>query len=362
MSKIENLDKNFKPQEVDENGLIFRNCLDEPFTLYGFSSPNESGVFSRLPISFTESDGVSEFVQRLILHTSGGRVRFRTNSKRIAIHAELRDTLVMYHMPATGSHGFDLYASPANSPGDFTFKGVLTPKSFKSGETLSEASFELDDNSLREIIINFPLYNGVKSLYIGLEENCVLEKATPYSIEKPIVCYGSSVSQGGCASRPGTNYLPLLSRWLDADFINLGFSGADKGEEAIAHHIATLDMSVFIYAYGYNAPSVEHYENTYYPFYEIVRAKNPDLPIIMMSPPLCPQIKSKKMLDVQTKRKEVVINAFEKAKKRGDNVYFIDGFKLLENPESTVDSIHPTDLGFYEMATKIYPLLREILK
>ena len=139
---------------------------------------------------------------------------------------------------------------------------------------------------MREITINFPLYNGIESLYIGIDEHSTLEKAAPYKMEKPIVFYGSSVTQGACASRPGTCYPSLLSRWLDADFINLGFSGNDKGEPALAHYIASLEMSAFVYGYGYNARTIEHYKNTYYPFYEIIRKKNPELPIIMMSSPI----------------------------------------------------------------------------
>lgn len=357
MSKIEDIDKNFRIQQADEDGLVYRNCMDDAFTLYGFSSPYETGVFTRLPLSFSECEDVSIGVRRLMLHTSGGRVRFRTNSKVIAIRAELGDSSIMYHMPATASHGFDLYAAPADNPRELSFKKTLA-----SIVMPYNISHEFDDHSLREITINFPMYNGVKSLYIGLEENCILEKPLPYTIEKPVVYYGSSITQGACASNPGTNYPALLSRWLDADFINLGFSGNDKGEEALAHHIASLDMSVFVYGYGHNTPSIEHYEKTYYPFYEIIRKKHPDLPIIMLSPPICPQLKNKQQIERYTKINEIVINSFEKAKKNGDDVYFIDGFKLLENPESTVDTTHPTDLGFFEMATKIYPVLQEIFR
>ena len=355
VAKIEDIDKNFKNQTVKEEGLTYYNCLSEPFSLHGFSSPRESGVFSRLPLSFAECGDVSGGVRRLMFNTSGGRVRFRTNSKTVAIKAEVVEPAPMNHMPVTGSRGFDLYAKEADAE-DLTFR-----KSMVSSELTYNISHEFDDKKLRDVTINFPLYNGVKSLFIGLEENCTLTEPLPYAIEKPIVFYGSSVSQGACASRPGANYIPTLSRWLDADFINLGFSGNDKGEEALAHHIASLDMSAFVYGYGYNIPTVEHYENTHYPFYEIVRKKNPELPIIIMSSPMCPKLKNKNQLSFFAKAREVAINSFEKAKKNGDNVYFIDGFTLLENPDATVDCTHPTDLGFYEMAKKIYPILKKIL-
>lgn len=358
MAKIEDIDKNFISQAVAEDGLFYYNCLQEPFSLHGlFSSHCESGVFSRLPLSFAEGEEVCDGVRRLMFNTSGGRVRFRTNSSVIAIKAEMGEICHMNHMPDTGIRGFDLYAAPAGKPDEIAFK-----KTMVAANRFYNISYEFDDCCLRDITINFPLYNDVKSLYIGLDKECTLTKALTYSIEKPIVFYGSSVTQGACSSRPGINYPALLSRWLDADFINLGFSGSDRGEEALAHYIASVDMSAFVYGYGYNSPTVEHYEKTHYPFYEIVRKKNSDIPIIIMSSPMCPDLKNKKQLDFFSAMREIAIKSFERAKINGDNVYFVDGFSLLENPEETVDTTHPTDLGFYEMAKKIYPLLQRILK
>lgn len=356
MTKIEEIDKNFKSQAVNDDGLTYYNCMQKPFSLYGFSTPCESGVFSRLPLSFAECKDVSAGVRRLMFNTSGGRVRFRTDSKVIAIKAEIGEPRHMNHMPDTGSRGFDLYAAPAGKPEDAIFK-----KSMVSPENIYNVSYEFDDCFLRDITINFPLYNDVKSLYIGLDKGCALTETMPYRIDNPVVFYGSSVTQGACASRPGVNYTALLSRWLDMDFINLGFSGNDRGEEALANYIASIKMSALVYGYGYNAPSVEHYEKTHYPFYEIIRKNNPDLPIIIMSVPICPILKIKDKLDFYMKVRDVAIESFEKAKKNGDNVYFIDGLTLLENPESTVDATHPTDLGFFEMAEKIYPILKTIL-
>lgn len=155
-------------------------------------------------------------------------------------------------------------------------------------------------------------------------------------------------------------YTSILSRWLDCDYINLGCSGSDKGEDALAEYFSSVNMSAFVYAYGYNAPSVEHYENTYYPFYKIIRNKNPKLPIVMMSSPIYIDIKNEKDLYIQ--KREVVLKAYERALGEGDcNIYFIDGFTLLGNSDATVDTTHPSDLGFYNMAKEIYPILKKIL-
>ena len=130
----------------------------------------------------------------------------------------------------------------------------------------------------------------------------------------------------------------------------------------MAHHIATLDMSAFVYGYGYNAPTAEHFEKTYYPFYEIVRKSNPDIPIIMMDSPVCPLLKNNNQMKLIEAKRKIVKDSFEKATKSGDrNIYYIDGFTLLPNPDSTVDGTHPTDLGFYDMAKAIYPVLKKVL-
>ena len=102
MSKIEHIDKNFKIQSVEEDGLIYRDCMQEPFSLHGFSNPCETGVFSRLPRLFAEHEDVNEGVRSLMFHTSGGRVRFRTDSQVIAIKVELGEICSMDHMPNTG--------------------------------------------------------------------------------------------------------------------------------------------------------------------------------------------------------------------------------------------------------------------
>ncbi len=366
MSRIEEIDVNFKVNEADENGVVYYNCMDKPFSLHGFYKPQETGKFIRLPESFFTDERLNSGARRLVPHTSGGRVRFLTDSKIVNIRVKLADPVwFMPHMAESGIHGFDMYVASYDKKTKPLFKHTFVPRGVTKEMRDYSGSYEFDDNELREIIINFPLYNGVESLYIGLSDGCTLKEAPAYSIELPMVFYGSSITQGGCASRPGTNYTHYLSRWLDADFINLGFSGSDRGEEALAEYIASTPMSAFIYAYGHNAPSKEHYEDTYYPFYKIVRDGNPTLPIVMMSPPVCIDIKTESRAKKMTEYREIVFKAYEKAIASGDNnVYFVDGFTVLgdsEGPETTVDGTHPTDLGFYNIANALYPLLNKIL-
>ena len=221
-----------------------------------------------------------------------------------------------------------------------------------------EGVVDIFDPEEREYTINMPLYSGVEKVYVGLKEGCTLKAASDYAITKPIVYYGSSITHGGCASRPGNNYESIIGRTLDCDFINLGFAGNAKGEVAIAEYIAGLDMTAFVYDYDHNAPSVEYYRETHERMFKIIRAAQPDLPIIMMTRP-------KYYINrEETERLQIMLTTYENAVAAGDkNVYFISGKDLMRycGDEGTVDTCHPTDLGFLRMADRLEPVLRQIL-
>ena len=173
-----------------------------------------------------------------------------------------------------------------------------------------------------------------------------------------MVYYGSSITQGGCASRPGNIYQNILSRELNMDYFCMGFSGSAKVEKEIADYMAGLEMCAFVSDYDYNAPSVEHLERTHFALYEAIRNKNPELPYIMITLP-------SKGINEAVSRRKIIMESYIKALDRGDkNVYFIDGGSLFAGDEydnCTVDGCHPNDLGFYRMARGIMPILKEIL-
>ena len=165
--------------------------------------------------------------------------------------------------------------------------------------------------------------------------------------------------------RPGNCYTSILSRSLDFDMINLGFSGSAYGEQAIAEYIADIPMSAFVLDYDYNARSLDELINTHYAFYETVRKKNPDLPIIMMSAPVASPTRLVTPSKPLRSSRVVIMKSYIRAFDDGDkNVYFIDGESLLgdiEAKENLVDSVHPTDAGFKHMARRIYPVLKDVL-
>jgi len=360
---IDKLDKNFVVNtNITEPDIVWYDIRQAPFEIRGVFYDENKGRYLRIPREVAEK--VSEPVVYFNTNTSGGRVRFKTNSSYIAIHAVKREVTTMPHMPLTGQAGFDMYRVVDGR--DTYYKTFVPPISWKDGYTAGMKTLcEFTDYT-----INFPLYDGVKELYIGLKKDAVLEAPQPYKNSVPVVFYGNSITQGGCASRPGNCYQGFLSRRLSMDFVNLGFSGSCKGEPAIAEYIAEMDMCALVIDYDANAPSVEHLKETHYPFYKTVRDKNPDIPIIMISHSAALhgvhyKVECSKEWGTFEERRQVIKDTYEEAVSEGDKkVYFIDGAEIFKGEEwdaVTVDGCHPNDFGFYRFANYLEPYLKKIL-
>ena len=337
------LGSKFSIEEYD-----WRNALDAPIEIRGLAV-KEGDDFFRVPQDIAKA--TSSGVYDLSSHTAGGRVRFKTNSKKIALRVHSRHAFMMSHMPLTGISGVDVYKNG-------TFIGSIRPE--KPDGSWFEGFVNAGEGE-GEIEINLPLYNGVKAILIGLEKGASCLAPRSYTYDLPVVYYGSSITQGGCASRPGNSYQGFISRWLDSDHVNLGFSGNGRGEEVMANFIASIDMCAFVMDYDHNAPSAEHLLNTHERLFKIVREKHPDIPVIMITKP-----DVEKDPENTPKRREAILRTYENAVKNGDkNVRFIDGkvlFGETDRDACTVDGCHPNDLGFMRMAEAIYPVLKEALE
>ena len=347
---ISTIDKNFLAGSVYEGDtLVWKSILEEPFEIRGLAA-HEGETFCRLPVQLLSE--CSDGVKVLAYHTAGARVRFTLkNASRFAVRCESLNSGSMSHMPLTGSAGVDIYINGE-------FRQAIRPANDRGGY------FEGETKKLpgtAHVEINLPLYNGIKRLFIGVEKDAGLSAPKPYRLNVPIVYYGSSITQGGCASRPGNSYQAHIMRWLNADHINLGFSGSAKGEEGMAKYISTLKMCAFVYDYDHNAPSIEHLKATHEPFFKIIRAAQPDLPVIFISRP-----DFENDADDSVRRFAVIEDTYRHALEAGDsNVYLLNGRKLFgtyDRDACTVDRSHPNDLGFYRMAKTIYPVLKQALK
>lgn len=353
---IEEIDKNFSLPKLDESDVCWINAKSKPFSLHGVFYDESEGCFRRMPKAVAEK--VGDQVAVLSEYTAGGRLRFVTDSPYVAIKCVEPRVGMAWHMTVLNEFGFSLYA-------DGEFCGVFGPNNLSvlvNGGTHFGFSGmkKFRERKRRQFELYFPLYNGVKELHIGVQDGCLLQSAPEYEKGKNVVFYGSSITQGGCSSRPGNDYVSLLSRWLGCDIVNLGFSGNAKGELAMAEYIATLNPDVFVMDYDHNSDNADTLQATHYPFYERLRQLNPTVKIMMISMPL--DLRETQMKE----RRDVIKASYRKARENGDeNVVFIDGsalFGRFNRDACTVDGVHPNDYGFYQMAKHIKPKLENLLK
>ncbi|MGI6356816.1 MAG: hypothetical protein GX937_11040 [Lentisphaerae bacterium] len=353
--RIEEIDRNFISQPMNGLDLVFLEAGLVPEGLSGLAFYRQEGRYCRLPQGALPAQNTG--VQELAWHTAGVQVRFRTTSPVIALQVELRNNAAMNHMPSSGQSGFDLYLGTGR--GKRYVKTLIPPVGQKehSGVLLQAGTAP---GEVREVTINFPLYNGVNVVRIGLLPGADVLPPTPFAVAKPILFYGSSITQGGCASRPGNAYCQIVSRRFDAECLNFGFSGSARAELAMAEVLASLDPSVFVLDYDHNAPNVEHLEKTHAVFFRYIRERKPELPIVLVSRP-----------DVDlnpvdsNRRKAIIRRTYDEALAAGDcRVYFVDGLLLfgsVDRDACTVDGCHPNDLGFYRMAQAITPVVEKAL-
>ena len=364
--------KNIPPAAPEEVPVEFRNAFEPPFVLTGFPWRGPRGELRRLPMSITAAD--LEKPDATNVHawqTAGGEVRFRTDSGRVALRAELFEVNDKNHMARNGTAGFACYTDPGS--GDERFQGSvgLSADEAKNGKGLDgsgvlEHTFALNGGAgtLRTVSIRLPLYSGVRTLEIGLDPGVQLLPPPPRKVGKPICFYGSSITQGTSASHPGNSYTALLCRALDAEQINMGFSGCARGEACVAKAVAGLELSAFVMDYDHNAKDQEQLLATHEKFFRIVRAAQPELPVVIVSGPRDIRVESFR------KRRDIVEQTYKNAVAAGDkNVYFVDGLHFYDQegmPEiprdyTTVDKVHPTDLGFHLMYRRILPELKKAL-
>ncbi|MBD0382973.1 SGNH/GDSL hydrolase family protein [Paenibacillus sp. WST5] len=346
-------------QQSGDSDFIWFTPLGQPFHVAGFGWLQEEGRYRRLPAK--PGWMVPDAVDKLADCTAGGQIRFATDSASLSIKVKLSGAANMYHMPATGQCGFDCYIG---GPGEQVYYDTtIYDHKLTEYESVIFANME---SEYRIITLNFPLYQGVEEVMIGLDRGAHIAPPPAYESSKKIVVYGTSITQGGCASRPGMCYTNILSRRIHMEFLNLGFSGNGKGEPELAHILAGIpDPACLVLDYEANCVSTELLRATLPDFISIYREKHPLIPILVIS--RITHAKEKfdaQMAQDRADRKQIQIQTVDQRRELGDdNIFFCDGSKLLGEDafECTVDGSHPTDLGFLRMADGLTPVLKQIL-
>lgn len=314
--------------------------------------------FDRLPAKAEKK--VRPAVWGLSRHSAGLCARFVSDATTLYARWTLTSPrLAMNHMPATGVSGLDLYVR--NGQGTWQWLSVGRPTAQNNTQRLIA---DLTPGK-REYCLYLPLYNGVKSVEIGAPKGRSVTKAPPRpeGKRKPLVFYGTSITQGGCASRPGMVHTAILGRWLDRPVINLGFSGNGKMEAEVGKLMAEIDAAVYIIDCLPNMTGADVARRAE-PLVRILRKDHPQVPILLVEDRTYTNaflVKSKRSRNDSSRK--ALKAAYQKMKESDQHLYYLEGEKLLgTDGEGTVDSSHPTDLGFMRQAKAFAKALQPLLK
>ncbi len=337
---------------TDTNGVKWIDGKALP--IEGRCFANVDHYYDRLPATVTTN--VNAGVRSMKHHTSGMMFRFVTDSRTLHFKWKPYNAgLAMDHMPSTGVSGIDVYRR--DSDGVWRYRRTGRIYDAEKGGSLT-----MPWTPGAECIVNLPLYNGIKEFLLGIDETAKITAPPPRpsGVTKPVVFYGTSITQGGCASRPGMGFVNIVGRMLDVPVVGLGFSGSGRMEFEMSEHLAAIDASCYVIDCAWNM-SPELIRSAVVPFVKNLRRLRPDVPIVMTAP-----------CDVFCGT-DPVHNAPNREKAmRGEYLKLVqDGVKGLswlpreeqlgDDFEGTVDGVHPNDLGMSQIARGMAPAIRNAL-
>ena len=360
MKRMDEIDKklSFTDSESKDN-LDFYDIPNASFTLTGVKFYGEEG-FLRMPPEVAAA--VSDDVAVLNHHTTGGRLLFSTDSSTLEIRVTY-DYLSRLRNIELSSLGFVLIE---RCGGVRKYIKIMPPDfNHNTGYVFS---VELEGGTMRDYILYFPIVGRIRTLAIGLSAGSSVKPLDLYK-DPPIVYYGSSICQGFCAGRPDNTYEAFIEKWCERDFVNLGFSGSGRGEDAMIEYLASLDCSIFVSDYNHSGIDLDIFRTQHPKLYREFRKTHPDTPIIILSK-TCMYVGLDNLEENERacEQEKIIYDTYLKARESGDeNVYFISGVGMLDELSPTDrmgamnDSDHPNELGFYIMARKIYSVIKDLL-
>lgn len=328
------------------------------FPLLGKATDFSGARYERFPDSLKHISRTP--LWNLSRNSAGMAIRFRSNSTAVAVKWTVLSNTHMNHMTDTGAKGLDLYCLQKN--GNWRFVNSARPKG-KTNQAIIIKNMHPEE---REYMLYLPLYDGLVSLSVGIDSLATISQPLmDYPIrKKPVVFYGTSILQGGCASRPGMAHTNIISRRLNRECINLGFSGNAFLDLEVAKVIAEVEAGAFVLDFVPNASVVQMKEQME-TFYRIIRNKHPNTPIIFIEDPIFPHTFYDEKVAKEVRRKndtlKEIFNHLKQQKEK--NIIFISSKNMLgEDGEATVDGIHFTDLGMMRYADLVCPVIKKAIR
>jgi hypothetical protein len=340
--------------QVEAQGPVWTDA--KTLTIEGKGWIDTPAFYDRIPSKYVGK--ISESVTWLATNSTGMVVRFITNSPTISAKWALTSpSLEMPHMPATGVSGLDLYVK---HKGKWGFLANGRPAGVENTQTMAGGMPKVDT----EYALYLPLYNGVKSVEIGIDAGATIKPAGPRTGgTKSVVFYGTSITQGGCASRPAMAYSTIIGRMLDMPTINLGFSGSGKAEHEASNMLAELDPAVYVIDCLPNMQADQVDERIRY-MLSVLKAKRPNTPVILVENIIYQDqfVRTDKPQNTNVMNVTLAKIYKDEAKNWNGKLYYIKCDKLTgTDGEATVDGCHMTDLGFLRMSEVMVPVIKRAL-
>jgi len=356
--RIEDLDRNLKARDAKGAGRLRWVPADRSFTVRGLAWFHENGGrFWRLPVRAREK--VREPVWNLAQCPAGAHLAFKSNTSTLAVRVTNRDTGYMPHMASTGSNGLFLYVGP---PGRMRPWAAAIPE--RRSATFERLLFRGVARRTREFRLYLPLYKPLDALEVGLSPGARLLPPSAPTVKKPVVFYGTSITQGGCASTAGSDFVSTVGRRLNLDAVNLGFSGNGRGEPELAELIAEIDAALYVLDYAANVDAAR-LGRTLPRFVRILRDGHPSTPILLVTNLLAASYDfAPERRRVLEDRRDIMMAFYVRRRRSGDrHIHLADGFGLLPFGADalTVDGVHLSDHGFQIVAERLAAVIEQIL-
>ena len=347
----------FDPNMAQKSAVVTNGVkwIDGKFLpLEGRVFASVDDYYDRLPKNVTTN--VNGGVRSMKHHTAGMMFRFVTDSRKLSFQwVPYNSMLSMDHMPSTGVSGIDVYRW------DEARGKWLYAKTGRIWDAKKGGSLSLPWQPGTPCLVNLPLYNGIRSFKLGVDPEAKVE-AYPHrsGVVKPVVFYGTSITHGGCCSRPGLSFVNRVGRDLDVPVVNLGFSGSGQGELEMSEHLAAIDASCYVLDCVWNM-GVHLMNERYEKFVRNLRRLRPDVPIVLAEgcDVYCKTEFSRSIMD----RNTLVRPTYEKLLGEGwKNLHFLASEdQMCDDFEGTVDGCHPNDLGMADMARAFGAVVKKAL-
>lgn len=344
-----------KAKQAPEPALAWHDVTTWGVEGRAFAEMERKRWFDRFPAA---AEGkVTAAVWGLSRDSAGMMVRFRSDATVFwADYTLNKARLAGPNMTAIGASGLDLYAR--DDAGKWRWVGVTRP----DGQTVRQEIIAGLKPGLREYAVYLPLYNGVDKLSVGVPPAAKFEPLAPRPA-KPIVFYGTSITQGASASRPGMVHTAILGRRFDLPVVNLGFSGNGRMDAAVGDLLVKIDAAVYVIDCLPNMSAALVRERAV-PLVKQLRAARPDTPIVLVEDR---RNTNSWILPARnqhhTDNHAALREAFATLQREGvRNLHYLPGDDLLgHDAEGATDGSHPSDMGFVRQADVFEPVLRAAL-